>query len=723
MIVAPLGAAAVDVRAAEASGLFIRESEINQLLKGDLQLPDSIDGAEDAVISYSVDEKDSQYASIDEENHVLKITRPYAGEGNYTFTLHASVTKAGETVTEDFPLTIAEGVSDDTYAGYIYVSFGDVVNPATGSGYVDVQQVHFFLSEDGLNWTALNGFNPAFLAGKDYLDCVVKSGVNSVNYDVKPSTDVTKTVEGDASVLFPFEGRDQGVRDPYLIRGCKPDGSDSNKVWLLGTDLNTHASQYGSNKATNRLDGEAWGKTATVGIGSTSLFVWETEDWVHWTRRYIDVGSEIEAGMAWAPEAIYNPEKDNYLVYWSARTGADNGARDRLYCNETEDFVHFGPTKLYEQEEFYKKYGTSGRANNSGYGNIDTSQLWVADDAGNPFGTLFRLVKDETNNHIELMSADTVLDPDVDYEASSPINITPYTLGGTLFSSLSDLKNVTGDTNQIKTAEIVYNWFKDESVGNHFTKISQTGIEKYAGAYEGATMFKFIDRDEWCVMIDNYGDMGVRYEPYLTTDLSDPDSIQKAAKGTYGRTGGDIGTHGGMIPITAEEYNTLINTYNADPTVNNYHPIDYIAVDKRPLEDFIADLEDQLGSEDLSDVQKAALKGRIIRGKALAKDDAVSSAEIESFMRFVMEMQNPVKLTVSDTEVELTVGASKTVTAEATPEETELVWNSADESVATVEDGTIKGVSKGSTFVFVKAPAAEGEKGFKGLVPIKVTVN
>ena len=110
---------------------------------------------------------------------------------------------------------------------------------------------------------------------------------------------------------------------------------------------------------------------------------------------------------------------------------------------------------------------------------------------------------------------------------------------------------------------------KDEAVADHFEKVSQVDMEKYAhtyenGNYEGPTMFKFIDRDEWCVMIDNYGDMSIRYEPYLTTDLSEPDSIQKAAKGTYGRTGGDVGTHGGMIPITVKEYNTMIDTYNAD---------------------------------------------------------------------------------------------------------------------------------------------------------------
>lgn len=719
MVIAPLGTSGMGVKAAEteesgSTDLSIRESEINQLLTDDLELPD-VDGA---TVTYSVDEKDAKYVEVDGDR--LKITRPYAGDGNYSFTLHATITAADNTkVTKDFPLTIAQGNSDDTYAGYIYVSFA--VNKANNE---DVQQIHFFLSEDGLNWTALNGCNPAFLAGKDYTSSVKKVSKN--NYEIKKGTDITKTVTGDASVLYPFEGDDQGVRDPYLIRGSKKDGSDANKVWLLATDLNTHDEKYGGDKYNDKLGN--WGETTQVGKGSTHLFIWETEDWVHWTRRYVDVASEINGGMAWAPEAIYNPEKDNYLVYWSARTGDDGRARDRLYCNETSDFVTFGPTKLYEQEPFYKNYGKNGRANNSGYGNIDTSQLWVPekdengktilnDDGSikNPYGTLYRLVKDETNNHIELMSAKTVLDPNVDYDASEPHKINPYTLGGTEFDSLDSLSNLKNDTNQIKTAEIVNAWYENNSVGNHFTKISQKGIEKYTGAYEGATMFKFNDRDEWCVMIDYYGDMTVRYEPYLTTDLSDPDSIQKAAKGTYGRTGGDIGTHGGMIPITVKEYNTLINTYNADSSVDNYHPISYISVDKREFSDYLDSLEEKIKNDGLSDELVTALKAKVIRGRAMVKDDAVSSKEINEFMDRVDEMLTTVTLTTSEKEITLSVGETKKISAQITPEDTELTWKTADDSVATVDNGTVTAVGKGSTFVFVKA-------GMKALVPVKVTV-
>lgn len=62
---------------------------------------------------------------------------------------------------------------------------------------------------------------------------------------------------------------------------------------------------------------------------------------------------------------------------------------------------------MYEEEDFYKKWGKYVNAND-GYGNIDTSQLWVS-DGDNPYGKVYRVVKDETNNHIELMSADSIL--------------------------------------------------------------------------------------------------------------------------------------------------------------------------------------------------------------------------------------------------------------------------------------------------------------------------
>ncbi len=772
--------AAGNIDEAVANGLVIEESEINKLLTEDLTLPTSVTGLEGATIEYSVSNstsgKETHGKAVVEDN-ILKVTRPYAGEGDYKFNLTAKVTADGATCTKNYPLIIREGLSEDSYAGYVYVCFSVPKGLPKNQEY-DVQQIHFFLSEDGLNWTALNGCQPAFLTGSDYIDSIERCGglsSKSVNYETDLDEEGKKdTVSGDASVLFPFEGRDQGVRDPYLIRGSRKDGSDSNKIWLLGTDLNTHSSQYGGVKATNKLGD--WGKTSQVGVGSPSLFVWETEDWVHWTRRYVDVGSQIEAAMSWAPEAIYNPEKDNYLMYWSGRVKADGTARNRLYCCETKDFVNFGPTKLYEQEAFYKKYIEMGGANdNDGYGNIDTSQLWVADkDADgnitNPYGKLYRVVKDETRSDtrkgallgIQLMSADTVLDPNVNYDATQPVRITPYEYeeDGETYASVEDLTKLepTFNKNALGKAEIIYNWFAKESVGNHFTKIDQKVLDKpvaeggIVGKWEeGATMFKFIDRDEWCIMIDNYGDMNVRYEPFVTTDLSEPNSVVKMPEGTYGRTDGDIGTHGGMIPITVKEYNTLIENYNDQSKMtglnasakSNYHEIKPITIDARPMDALAEKLEAAAAGNEYSAGVKAQMKNLATKAKELAKrKDFTDSTEMDSLTARADKLlanklvQIPQMyadaVDLSETELTLCTKAveglqvKETLVADLDVEDAPktITWSSSDSSVAEVANGVVTAKKAGTAVI--TATAVGGAKATCSVtvktVPTKVTL-
>ena len=72
-------------------------------------------------------------------------------------------------------------------------------------------------------------------------------------------------------------------------------------------------------------------------------------------------------------------------------------------------------------------------------------------------------------------------------------------------------------------------------------------------------------------------------------------------------------------PVTAEEYNTLIDTYNADPTVDNYHKIEYIDCDKRELEDIKNEIKDQLEDNTLTDSQKESLNQALIRQTVFQK--------------------------------------------------------------------------------------------------------
>jgi len=116
--------------------LVIEESEINQLLTEDLQLPDTVAGLSGASVTYSVGNANASYVSV--EGNLLKVTRPYAGENDYSFTLTATVENGVESCTKDFPLTIRAGLSDDSYAGYIYTCFAAQNVSATGSDYRDV---------------------------------------------------------------------------------------------------------------------------------------------------------------------------------------------------------------------------------------------------------------------------------------------------------------------------------------------------------------------------------------------------------------------------------------------------------------------------------------------------------------------------------------------------------------------------------------------------------
>ena len=667
-----------------------------------------------------------------------------------------------ENVTESTLEEGNQGLKDDSYAGYVYVCFADLY-PSGTSGEVDVQQVHFFLSRDGLNWTALNGCNAAFQAGKtwqNYLEpaASTKDSNRGINWEIKQdywsdeyqafkagsltnsagekvtrfNGDETKlddpvsqksvkaftkyyntmseealkgTTTGDASVLYPFEGNDQGIRDPYILRGAKADGSDADKIWILATDLNTQRQKYGS-KAENQnyntpTCGQWDNENGICGYSSPYMYVYETSDnFKTWTRRYIDLGSvtklqetnpEINDSfrMVWAPEAIYNPDKNNYLVYWSAALYSEkaNAAADRqIYCCETEDFVTFGPVRCYTDEKSDSvKTRLANKTVSSWAASIDASQLRVDPSGSYEKGTsyFYRLIKDESNLHCYLERSTDLINPDI----------------------LSD-----GDTfadNVDPSAEYPLG----VPIGNHYEDVSQKGLINYPNCEEGPTMFKFIDKDEWCIMVDYYGDMSIRYYPLTTTDLSVPESIKKLSSGysrsnyedktKSGKQVQDIGCHGGMIPVTVEEYNSLIQVFNSDSSVTNYHVVDPIEVDKTSLESTLGKVE--AAQSDASYAFEAEeLKKLQEEGKTLFNDITASSKDIDAWIEKVNAALN--KLTVSKTSVSLTAGESATVTATPLPSSAKVTgWSSSNTKVATVANGTIKAVEAGSAVITVSA--------------------
>ena len=153
------------------------------------------------------------------------------------------------------------------------------------------EQVHFALSTDGREWAALKGGEP---------------------------------------VLVSRLG-ERGLRDPFVLRS-----HDGEKFYLLGTDLSIARNPD-------------WARA--VRAGSRSIVVWESPDLVHWSAPRLAAVAPEDAGCAWAPEAVYDADKGDYLVFWASTTARDDFAKHRIWAARTRDFRDFSAPFVYIERE------------------------------------------------------------------------------------------------------------------------------------------------------------------------------------------------------------------------------------------------------------------------------------------------------------------------------------------------------------------------------------
>lgn len=152
----------------------------------------------------------------------------------------------------------------------------------------------------------------------------------------------------------------RGLRDPFVLRSV-----DGGTFWLIATDLS-----IGS--------GTSWGDA--VKTGSRFLEIWESHDLVTWSaQRHVEV-SPPTAGMTWAPEAYYDDEIGQYVVFWASALFAENdpshsggSAYHRMMYATTSDFKTFSEAKVWQD---------------AGSSRIDTTVLKVGD-------AYYRFTKDE----------------------------------------------------------------------------------------------------------------------------------------------------------------------------------------------------------------------------------------------------------------------------------------------------------------------------------------
>lgn len=217
--------------------------------------------------------------------------------------------------------------SVDRYTGYLFVHFIGEQK--------DGEQIYFSLSRDGLHWQDLN--------------------------DGKP-------------VLYSRIG-EAGARDPFVIRSpWQEEGKP--KYYLIATDLRIEA-------------GKGW--QVAQYEGSRDILVWESEDLVHWNGPAAHTIGVEGAGCVWAPEAIYDADRDAIMVFWASmvKRDGDKEPKQRIYASYTKDFKEFTEPFVYLERDNHV---------------IDTTIIRV------PEG-YYRYSKDETTKNIRVDFGKT-LEPD-----------------------------------------------------------------------------------------------------------------------------------------------------------------------------------------------------------------------------------------------------------------------------------------------------------------------
>jgi hypothetical protein len=101
-----------------------------------------------------------------------------------------------------------------------------------------------------------------------------------------------------------------------------------------------------------------WGWTRKEGGGALKLGYTRSRDLITWTpQREIRVFEDVPAARnAWAPEAAWDAERKEWIVFWSTtipgrfpdtEDAGDTGYNHRLYAITTKDWRTFSPARLW----------------------------------------------------------------------------------------------------------------------------------------------------------------------------------------------------------------------------------------------------------------------------------------------------------------------------------------------------------------------------------------
>ncbi|MDR1722566.1 MAG: hypothetical protein LBR84_01345 [Tannerella sp.] len=163
--------------------------------------------------------------------------------------------------------------------------------------------LHFALSRDGYTFTALN--------------------------DNKP------IVAGDTIA------NQRGIRDPHIYRG--PDGA----FYLTMTDLHAKGKEAGFRDTETERDRKTYGPMNNRGIVLMKSL--DLINWTHTAIRIDTLSEELsEIGCAWAPEVIYDEERDKLMVHFAIRFRNEALRMYYVYANDDFNRIETLPQLLWE---------------------------------------------------------------------------------------------------------------------------------------------------------------------------------------------------------------------------------------------------------------------------------------------------------------------------------------------------------------------------------------
>ena len=257
-------------------------------IKGSIYLPLSID---EASIEWSSSRPEVISDKVDKKKAPGVVKREL---NDCEVTLICRVSIDGESATKEFALNVCglrEHIKEEDYAGYLFAHF-------IGEENENSEQIYFSVSQDGLHFKDMHNLKP-----------VLTSNVG-----------------------------EKGVRDPYICRS-----HDGDRFFMVATDLSIY------NRGGWKKNEQGYYDPSTT--GSDSLVFWESDDLINWSEPRLLKVAPTNAGMAWAPEMVYNDETDEYIIFFSSSIMNPEtkykAKPNTIFYVATRDFIHFSKTDIF----------------------------------------------------------------------------------------------------------------------------------------------------------------------------------------------------------------------------------------------------------------------------------------------------------------------------------------------------------------------------------------